>query len=139
VLHRADASPDRGGALHQRVLGRWARNAELESNLATGIGNDQPSHGVETEDRLGGREVELGQAEVGPPGVHADLHVVSGTRLLRCPFPHPQSDGYLNHTQTKTGDASSISRSRLEQEHSRTAPGTPHLCGRRERIITAAA
>jgi hypothetical protein len=37
----------------------------------------QLDHRVETEDRLGGREVELGQVEIGTPGVHAGIHVVS--------------------------------------------------------------
>jgi hypothetical protein len=76
VLHAADGSPYRGGALHQRVLGRRARDAELERNLPTGVRNDQLDHRVETEDRLGGREVQLGQVEIGPPGIHAGIHVV---------------------------------------------------------------
>ena len=37
----------------------------------------QLGHGVETEDRLGGREVELGQVEIGAPGVQAGIHIVS--------------------------------------------------------------
>jgi hypothetical protein len=41
----------------------------------------QLDHRVAMEDRLGGREVELGQVEIGTPGVHAGIHVVSGTRL----------------------------------------------------------
>src|ERR1017187_3653069 len=53
VLHATDASPDRGGALQQRVLGRRAWNAELERDLATGAGNDQLGDRVGTEDRLG--------------------------------------------------------------------------------------
>jgi hypothetical protein len=35
VLHAADATPDRFGALHQGVLGRWAEDAELERNPAS--------------------------------------------------------------------------------------------------------
>ena len=37
----------------------------------------QFDHRVAIEDRLGGREIELGQVEIGPPGVHAGIHVVS--------------------------------------------------------------
>ena len=37
----------------------------------------QLDHRVATEDRLGGREVELGQVDIGAPGVHAGIHVVS--------------------------------------------------------------
>jgi hypothetical protein len=37
----------------------------------------QFDHRVESEDRLGGREVELGQVEIRAPGVHAGIHVVS--------------------------------------------------------------
>jgi hypothetical protein len=42
----------------------------------------QLGHGVETEDRLGGREVELGQVEIGAPGVHAGIHIVSVSRRI---------------------------------------------------------
>src|SRR5664279_3400128 len=203
VLDAADASPDRFGALHQGVLGRRARDAELKRNLATRVGDDQLGHRVGTEDGLGGREVELGQVEVGALGVHAhkvvvavgsdpatrfghnvsvergnapggellggkcapapgdsaevapvsqllgragiarahvrahdvpvtsleindgalsarlwngaDLHIVSGTRFLRCRFTRPQLGGYLNRSKTRTGDASSINFSPLER------------------------
>src|SRR5208337_3399177 len=77
VLHAADTGPDRGGALHQRVLGRRAGDAELERNLATGVGNDQLGHRVGTEDGLGGREVELGQVKVGAPCVQTRKEVVA--------------------------------------------------------------
>src|SRR5208282_2071605 len=77
VLYATDASPDRGGALHQRVLGRRAGDAELERNLATGVGNDQLGHRVGTEDGLGGREVELGQVKVGAPCVQTRKEVVA--------------------------------------------------------------
>src|ERR1039458_4305657 len=77
VLHAADASPDRGGALQQRVLGRRGWDAELERDLATGEGNDQLGDRVGTEDRLGGREVELGQVEIGTPDVQAHKEVVA--------------------------------------------------------------
>src|ERR1039458_3210868 len=56
VLHAADASADRGGALHQRVLGRRAGDAELERNLAARVGRHHFGHGVGAEDRLGGEE-----------------------------------------------------------------------------------
>jgi hypothetical protein len=45
--------------------------------LPPGVGNDQLGHRVGTEDRLGGREVELGQVEVGAPGVQAHKEVVA--------------------------------------------------------------
>jgi hypothetical protein len=35
VLHATDPAPDRFGALHQSVLGRWAEDAELERNPAS--------------------------------------------------------------------------------------------------------
>jgi hypothetical protein len=58
--------------LHQRVLGRRAWDAELERDLAIGVRNDQLSHGVGTEDRLGGREVELGQVGLTALDLSAD-------------------------------------------------------------------
>jgi hypothetical protein len=64
--------------LHQRVLGRRAWDAELERDLATGVGNVQLHHRVASEDRLGGREVELGQVKIGTPGVQAHEEVVAG-------------------------------------------------------------
>ena len=39
VLHAADASPDRRGDLHQRVLGRLGRDAEFERNLTARVGS----------------------------------------------------------------------------------------------------
>ena len=77
MLHTANASPDRGGAFHQRVLGRRARDAKVESNPATGIGNDQLGHGVGTEDRCSGREVELGKAEIGAPSDQTRKEVIA--------------------------------------------------------------
>jgi hypothetical protein len=188
MLHAAHARPDPRGALHQRVLGRRARDPEFECDSASHVDYHQLGHRVETEDGLVGREVELEQAEVGasdvqahkvvvaveahptalfgypvlvgrsaapgrplfgakraPPagdsadvvtvglllggagiaGAHvlardvavagleiddralparlgngADFHVVSGNRLLRRWFPHPQSGGWCNHVQT---------------------------------------
>src|ERR1035441_10001929 len=38
----------------------------------------QLDHRVATEDRLGGREVELGQVEIGAPGIQAHKEVVAG-------------------------------------------------------------
>jgi hypothetical protein len=64
--------------LQQRVLGRRAWDAKLERDLATGVGNVQLDHRVASEDRLGGREVELRQVEIGPPGVQAHKEVVAG-------------------------------------------------------------
>ena len=89
MLHTADASPDRGGALQQRVLGRRARDAEFESNPATGVGNAQRGHRVGTEDRFGGREVELGQAEVGPTGIQTckEVIAVQGRTYWRATLP----------------------------------------------------
>jgi hypothetical protein len=71
-----------------------------------------------TEDRLGGREVELGQVEIGAPSVHADFHVVSGTCLLRCWFTRPRLGGRLNQSKTPTSEASSINYSRLKRRAS---------------------
>src|ERR1035438_2043160 len=86
VLHTADASADRGGALHQRVLGRRARDAELERKLASRVGRHQLGHWVGTEDRLSGREFELGQAEVGAPQVQAHKEVVAVEAHLAARF-----------------------------------------------------
>ena len=73
----------------------------------------QVGHGVATEDRLGGREVELGQVEIRTPGVHAGIHVVSGTGLLRRWLTRPQLCGCLNPNKTRSRDASSIDFSRV--------------------------
>src|ERR1017187_4833178 len=77
VLDTADASPNRLGALHQRVLGRRAGDAELERDLATDDGDGQLGHRVGTENRLGGWEIELRQVEIGALGVHAHKVVVA--------------------------------------------------------------
>ena len=45
----------------------------------------------------------------------SDLHVVSGTRLLRCWFTRPQLGGCLNHSKAPTSGASSINFSRVER------------------------
>jgi hypothetical protein len=45
----------------------------------------------------------------------AELHVVSGTRFLRCWFTRPLLGGYLNHSKTRTRYAGTISFSRLER------------------------
>ena len=89
MLHAPDRGPDRPGALHQRVLGRQAREANLERDLLTGVGNGQLHHRVVREDRLGGWEIELGQAEVGAPGVHAGIHVVFRHSLSEVLVPLP--------------------------------------------------
>ncbi len=60
---------NRLGTLHQGVLAGRAGDAELECDLATDVGNHQLGHRVGREDRLGGREVELGQVESGAPSV----------------------------------------------------------------------
>ena len=41
------------------------------------VGNEQLDHRVATEDRLGGWEIELGQAKVGTPGVQAHKEIVA--------------------------------------------------------------
>jgi hypothetical protein len=77
MLHAPDPRADRPGALHQRVLRRRAREAELERDLLTGVGNGQLDYRIATEDWLGGGEIELGKAEVGPPGVQAHKQVLA--------------------------------------------------------------
>jgi hypothetical protein len=75
VVDIANTSSDRRGPIHRGVLGRRAEDAELERELAAREGSNQLVHGVETEDRLRGREVELGQAEIGAPDVQAHNEV----------------------------------------------------------------
>ena len=53
VLHVADATPDRGGAIEEGVLRRRARDAELESEHPAGEGSRQFINRVFIEDRLG--------------------------------------------------------------------------------------
>jgi hypothetical protein len=75
-----------GSQAGRRGLRRWSRDAELERDLACGVGNGQLSHGVLTEDRFGGREVELRQVEIGAPGVQAHKEVVAGGAQPGCPL-----------------------------------------------------
>jgi hypothetical protein len=77
MLQAPDPRADRPGALHQHVLRRRAREAELERELPTGVSNSQLDHRVAIEDRLGGWEIELGQAEVGAPGIQAHKQVLA--------------------------------------------------------------
>jgi hypothetical protein len=48
----------------------------------------------------------------------AELHVVSGTRLLRCWFTCSQLDGCLDPSKTRTRSASRISFSLIERRTS---------------------
>ena len=49
MLHASDARPDRRGALHQSVMGRRARDAELECNPVSRVGYHQLGHRVGAE------------------------------------------------------------------------------------------
>jgi hypothetical protein len=60
----------------------------------------------------------LGEVEIGAPGVHAGIHVVRSTRLLRCWLTRPQLGGCLNPSKSRTSDASSINFSRVEHRAS---------------------
>jgi len=101
VLDAADASDDRAGTLHQRVLGGRARDAELENNLATRDGGDQLGDRVGAEGGLGGRKVEQGQAEVRALAVnaHEQAEAVKGHLPAACgddvPAGRGQGPGHL--------------------------------------------
>jgi hypothetical protein len=56
----------------------------------------------------------------GTPYRALEFHVVSGTRLPRCWFPHPQSGGCGDHRLTGASDASRIKCRHVER--SRTLP-----------------
>lgn len=77
MLHAADARSKRPGAFHQGVLGWRARDPKFERDPASRVAYYQLGHRVGTEDRLGGWEVELRQAEVGAPDVQAYKVVVT--------------------------------------------------------------
>ena len=84
----ADTTSDRRGAIHQGVLGRRACDAELEGELAFRGSSDQFVHGVLAEDGLGGWEVELGQTEIGAPGIQAYKEVVAVATYPAAFFVH---------------------------------------------------
>jgi hypothetical protein len=91
MVNIANSTPDRRGAIHQSVLGRRAWDAELEGELAPREGSDQFVHGVLAEHRLGGWEIELGQAEVGAPHVQAHKEVVAAEAHLVARFGYEVS------------------------------------------------
>ena len=78
VLDAAHPGADRGGAIHQRVLGGLTRNVELEADAAVVVGGRQFSNGVGAEKAGHGRgQVEEAQALGCSGGVYLDEVVVA--------------------------------------------------------------
>src|SRR5271165_7251590 len=71
MLHTADATSDRSGALHHDQLRQRAIHADLEGEVAVNVGSRQIQHRGGAENWLGGGYVELGQTEISPSGVQA--------------------------------------------------------------------
>jgi hypothetical protein len=119
--HRATYSP---GMPRQSSVGggRSPRNGKCWTQripVLTGVAWIAGAHVLARNLAVAGLEID-DRALPARLGNGAEFHVVSGTRLPRCWFPHPQSGGCGNHRLTGASDASRIKCRHVER--SRTLP-----------------